>query len=131
MGVLLKSQALNPSIPWIQPRADDSSAWPSEYVEVRSSAVLLVKLPGASTAAISNEPVQMIDLAPTILEHFNIASSSYRGISIQDIVVEGPSRDRLFFAANDVPRATKPEVISVYRHVNGKWQFEENIVTLR
>lgn len=130
MGVLLKSHTLNTSIPWVQPRADDSSTWPSEYIEVRSSAVLLVKLPGASTAAISNEPVQMIDLAPTILKHFNIASSSYRGIPIQDIVIEGTSRDRLFFAANDVPRATRPEVISVYRYVNGKWRFEEDIITL-
>jgi hypothetical protein len=127
LGILHKYNPLDTSVPRITRDKDDSSTWPSEVVDVRASALLLVKFPGQSTASHSSKPAEMIDIAPTILSYFNIDPSSMHGIPIQDMP-EDLTRDRYFFASNSIPNSHFPYVFSRYRYVDGKWKFEENIV---
>ena len=127
LGVLHEYHPLDVSVPQVDPEQADSSTWPSEMVDIRASALLLVKFPGQSAASRSEKPVQMIDIAPTILRYFDINPSSMRGLPIQDMP-DSPARERFFFASNRIPTRDNPKVFSKYRYVDGKWVFDENIV---
>ncbi len=129
LGALYHYEPMDVSVPHIENRGDDSSTWPSEVIETRSSSLLLIKSPGQSAASRSDKLVQIIDIAPTILRYFNVDPGSMRGIPIQEMP-ESLDRDRLFFAANFIPSEDNPRVISRYRYVDGKWKFEKDIVTL-
>jgi arylsulfatase A-like enzyme len=127
LGVLYKFKPLDVAVPRIDHDKADSSTWPSEMIEVKSSALLLIKFPGQSSASRSDKPVQMIDIAPTILRYFDIETpASMRGIPIQDMPAS-PARDRFFFASNRIPERTRPNVISEYRYADGEWKFAEDI----
>ena len=128
LGVLHEYNPLNVSVPRVTHDTDDSSRWPSEMIETRASALLLVKFPGQAAASRSDKPAQMIDIAPTILRYFDIDPGPMRGIPIQDMP-ESPARDRFFFAANFIPALRSPALFSKYRYIEGKWKFEENVVT--
>jgi Sulfatase len=128
LGVLYKYHPLDTSVPWITHNKDDSSTWPSEVIDVRASALLLVKFPGQSTASRSSKPAEMIDIAPTILSYFDIGPGSMRGIPIQDMP-EALTRDRYFFASNSIPNYHFPYLFSRYHYVDGKWKFEGNIMS--
>ncbi len=130
LEVLLKYHPMNASVPRVFPEEADSSRWPSEMIEARASALLLIKFPGQSAASRSDKPVQMIDIAPTILRYFDIPRSPMQGIPVQDMP-EALVRDRLFFATSKgVFSASNFKVFSKYRYVDGTWKFEENIQTL-
>jgi hypothetical protein len=127
LGVLHEYHPLDVSVPRVDPEQGDSSTWPSEMIEARASALLLVKFPGQSAASRSDKPVEMIDIAPTILRYFDIdVPGSMRGIPIQDMP-DSPARERFFFASNYIPQLDNPKVFSRYRYVDGKWVFDENI----
>jgi hypothetical protein len=129
LGMLYPYDPLDISVPHVDSVKGDSSTWSSEIIEVKASALLLVKFPGQSTASRSDKPVQMIDIAPTILHYFGIEPPrSMLGIPIQDMPAS-PARDRLFFAANAIPDPHNPKVLSRYRYVDGRWRFEEDITT--
>jgi hypothetical protein len=129
LGVLHQYHPLDVSVPRIEPEQDDSTTWPSEVIETRASALLLVKFPGQSTSSRSDKPVQMLDLAPTILRYFDIHPNSMHGIPLQDMP-ESPDRERLFLASNYFPTRRNPGEFSEYRYVDGRWAFKENIVTV-
>jgi hypothetical protein len=130
LGVLSEYHPLDASVPRVDPDEDDSSTWPSEMIETRSSALLLIKFPGQSTASRSDKPVQMIDIAPTILRDFGVGSDSMRGIPIQDMP-ESPARDRFFFASSGraVSASSFSGQFSTYRYVDGRWKFEGDVAT--
>ncbi len=128
LGVLYQYHPLDVSAPRVVHDKDDSSTWPSEVIETKSSALLLIKFPGQSAASRSDKPVQMIDIAPTILRFFDIDPGSMRGIPIQ-VMPETPARERLFFAANYIPARYNPRVFSEYHYADGRWKFAENIKT--
>ncbi len=129
LGVLYQYDPLDVSVPRVDSAKDDSSTWSSELIEVKASALLLVKFPGQSAASRSDKPVEMIDIAPTILHYFGIEPPrSMLGIPVQDMPAS-PARDRLFFVANAIPDPHNPKVLSRYRYVDGRWKFEENITT--
>ena len=129
MGVLYQYHPLNVSIPRINAQEGDSSTWPSELIEIRASALLLVKYPGQSVAARSDKLVEMIDVAPTILRYFDIHPDSMGGIPIQDMP-EALTRERFFLASNFIPNRRNPREFSKYHYVDGRWKFEENIDTV-
>jgi hypothetical protein len=128
LGVLHEYNPLDVSVPRVTHDKGDSSKWPSEMIETRASALLLIKFPGQAAPSRSDKPAQMIDIAPTILRYFDFDSGLMRGIPIQDMP-ESPARDRFFFAANFIPTQHSPALFSRYRYVDGKWKFEENITT--
>jgi len=129
LGVLNQYDSLDVSVPRVDSGKDDSSTWSSELIEVKASALLLVKFPGQSATSRSDKPVQMIDVAPTILRYFDIEPPrSMLGIPVQDMPAS-PARDRLFFAVNSIPDPHNPKVLSRYRYVDGRWKFEEDITT--
>jgi hypothetical protein len=128
LGVLYQYHPMDVSVQKVVDDKADSSTWPSEMIETRASALLLIKFPGQSAASRSNKPVQMIDIAPTILRYFNIDPGSMRGMPIQTMP-DSLARERLFFASNFIPDARNPKVFSKYRYVDGRWKFEENIAT--
>jgi hypothetical protein len=73
----------------------DSATWRSIAVEVLSSALLLVKFPAVTTYSEDTRPVQLLDLAPTILEHAGASIAPYDGLPISRV----PStRDQVFYA---------------------------------
>src|SRR5207237_473232 len=53
----------------------DSRTWRSMAVEVFSSGLLLVKFPHAKTYAEDHRPVELLDVAPTVLAHFGAKTS--------------------------------------------------------
>ncbi len=127
LGVLYQYKPLDISVPRVDhDSAGTSPTWPSEAIEVKSSALLLVKFPGQSAASRSKKLAQMIDIAPTILRYFDIDRGSMHGIPIQDMP-ESPARERLF-ASNFAPNGRDPTVFSKFGFVGGKWKFEEDVV---
>ena len=125
LGALYQYLPLDVSVPRLEPDEADSSTWPSEAIEVRASALLLIKFPGRSAASRSDEPVQMIDIAPTILRYFDIDPGVMRGMPIQDMPAL-PPRERFFFASSE---RIAPNLFSKYRYVDGRWKFEESVET--
>jgi hypothetical protein len=105
----------------------DSSEWPSWLVESLSAGLLLVKWPGASGFSSSSLPVQTIDLAPTVLEHFGIRPpDAFAGTAIQRM---GPDFARvLVFHASNPPRfGARLPYFSRYTKVDGDWRFDGNV----
>ena len=126
LGVLYKYHPLDVSVLRADDDKADSSTWPSEMIEVRASALLLIKFPGQSAASRSNKPAQTIDIAPTILRYFDIDPGAMRGMSIQDMP-ESPARDPVFSASTFLPQVSSAQKVSRYRYVDGRWRFEEDI----
>ena len=73
----------------------DSSAWRSIAVEILSSALLLVKTPGATQYVEETRPVQLMDIAPTVLSHFGVPTASYDGVPFSRVP---ENRQPIFFA---------------------------------
>lgn len=73
----------------------DSATWRSIAVEVLSSALLLVKYPDASGYSEDTRPVQLLDIAPTILTHAGASIASYDGTPIPAVPT---TRDQVFYA---------------------------------
>ena len=63
----------------------DSATWRSIAVEVLSSALLLVKFPDVTTYSEDTRPVQLLDIAPTILEHAGASIAPYDGIPMSRV----------------------------------------------
>jgi len=126
MGVLNELNSLDVASPRLS-KGQATSTWPSETVEVRASAMLAIKFPRQSQASSSNQPVQMIDIAPTILRYFGIDPSWMLGIPIQSLS-ESPARERLFFASDFILERSNRRLFSKYRYLDGQWKFEEDIV---
>ncbi len=130
LGHLLDySPELNPDARVVLFDEEDSSTWPNDVVEVRSSAVLLIKFPGQRAFETREDAAQTVDLAPTVLEYFGIPSSELQGIPLQE-----PSpqpRELLYFAHNKIPKIGNPNLMSRYRRVDGEWVFETDITTRR
>jgi hypothetical protein len=89
--------------------ADDDNAGgfaQSSFIGRRSHALLLVKFPGRHAFSVSNDPVEMLDLAPTVLAAVGLRPAGYSGIAIQSFpddldrpeVFFGGSPDKRYFA---------------------------------
>ena len=110
----------------VRRKISDSSTWNSINIELRSAALMLVKLPGRSSSGVSHAPLQTTDIAPTILHHFSLPRDGYRGKPIQEIG-EGFARDQIFFAFKTPPEGRHPEWLSEYHRINGKWIFIKKV----
>ncbi len=98
----------------------DSAAWRSFAVEQFSSGLLLVKRPDASVYSEDTRPVQLLDIAPTVLAHFGREASSYPGLSIP---VVPPDREMVFYAhAREFDGK-----FSRYRLTTDGWHFVEDV----
>ena len=74
----------------------DASAWRSIAVEVLSSGLLLIKMPGQDRGTDSAVPVQMVDIAPTVLKHFELSTDGFPGVAVQD-PARAADRENVFF----------------------------------
>ena len=109
---------------------EDSDTWPSEIVEVRSSALLLIKQPGQRVSEVSSKHVQMLDVAPTVADFFGITTLGDLGVPVEKI----PARDDRpisFYAFNKFPEEGAPRILSRYQLLEGTWVFRESIETVR
>lgn len=98
----------------------DSAEWRSIAVEVFSSALLLVKFPQATGYAEDARPVQLIDLAPTVLSHFGLSTGTYDGMPISRVPA---TREASFYAH---ARQTFDK-LSRYTLGAGGWEFVEDL----
>ncbi len=98
----------------------DSAKWRSIAVEVFSSALLLVKFPHTIAYSEDTRPVQLLDIAPTILSHFGAATASYDGTTIPRVP---KTRDEVFYAHS----RQFDGKFSKYRLGAGGWEFVENL----
>lgn len=115
------------------PRVDvdqvDSSTWRSEVIEVRSTALMLIKYPGQGEFRTADERVHIIDIAPTVLDFFDIPADGMQGIPVPKL--GRLARDRVYFGHNKIPVGGEPAVMSRYRRIDGRWVFETDIPTLK
>jgi len=107
----------------------DSSTWRSEVIEVRSTALMLVKYPGQSEFHTADEQVHIVDIAPTVLDFFDIPADGMQGVSIPRL--GSLKRDQVYFGHNKIPVGGEPAVMSRYRRIDGRWIFEADILTLK
>ncbi len=98
----------------------DSAKWRSIAVEIFSSGLLLVKFPHASVFSEDQRPIDLLDLAPTILAHFGRPTTAYAGVPIPQVP---PARDRIFYAHS---RAFDGK-LSQYRLTPRGWEFVEDV----
>jgi hypothetical protein len=99
----------------------DSAAWRSMAVDVFSSGLLLTKFPHASQYSQDARPVQLLDIAPTVLSHFGVPiNREYAGEPISSVP---ESRDQMFFAHS----RTFGGDFSKYRLTDKGWVFTERI----
>lgn len=112
------------------PNGDEikSEDWPSHMVDLYRHGLLLVKKPGAHGFERDDTPVEMNDLAPTILAHFGASVAGYPGIPL-DALTPGQDRELVFFASSARPNPQVPEAFSKYVYEDGRWVFREDYAT--
>ena len=111
----------------VQRMKTDSSAWDTVNIELRSSALMLIKLPHSEKFSISHARIQTIEIPLTNFNHFGTSTKAYRGKPIQ-LIGEDIDRAILFYAHNSSPkRGTRPEWVSEYQKRNGVWKFVRKI----
>ncbi|MEE2790943.1 MAG: sulfatase-like hydrolase/transferase [Acidobacteriota bacterium] len=105
-------------------QSGDSAEWRSIAIEVFSSALLLVKFPYATAYLEDRRPVQMLDIAPTVLAHFGVSTEAYDGVEIS----LGPeTREQVFYAHS----RRFDGKLSKYRLGATGWKFVEDIPVTR
>jgi len=130
MGDLLAFSPVNTTdVAKIRVDEADSSTWPSEIIEVRSAALLLVKHPQQREFRTAEDEVQMIDIGPTALDFFGALAHGLPGVPISQI--GNQEREHIYFAHNKIPSVGAPTVMSRYRRVDGRWIFDQDIPTRR
>ena len=98
----------------------DSATWRSIAVEVLSSGLLLVKAPHAHTYAEDAQPVELLDLAPTVLAHFGLDRRAYVGVPVSRVRA---GRESVFYAhGRDFDGK-----LSKYRLQSDGWGFVEDV----
>ena len=102
----------------------DSAAWRSVAVEVFSSGLLLAKFPHAKTYSEDTSPVQLLDIAPTVLAHFGLPVESYDGMPFPQIRL---GRETLFYTHN----RDFTDGFSKYQLTNEGWQFVSRVPVRR
>lgn len=85
-------------------------------VTMRSRSLLLVKLPSQEAAAVPQGPVQMLDLAPTVLDYFGIDHARYAGLPLSEIGL-GADREILFRATVVEHDSAAPEGGTFYEYL--------------
>lgn len=95
----------------------------AETAALRSAALLLVKLPGATEFSVSTRPVQMIDLAPTILTHLGLPVEQYPGLALQDMHFP-TDREVPFFYAETGAGAWSGGPIHRFLFERGEWRAD-------
>ena len=110
------------SLAWSELHAGDSARWRPVAIEVASSGLLLIRFPGDRPFTRDSRPVQMIDLAPTILDHFGLAWDRFAGVPIPSLAADDP-RENLFYAHG---REVEHK-LSKYRLSAAGWEFVEDI----
>jgi hypothetical protein len=98
----------------------DSATWRSIAVEVLSSGLLLVKEPHAHRYVEDTKPVQLLDIAPTVLEHVGRDTRSYPGSPISRVTA---GREAVFYAHS----RNFDGKFSKYRLTAQGWQFVEDV----
>ena len=109
---------------WEELRYGDSAQWRSVAVEVSSSGLLLVKPPHAVGGRDRDVPVQMIDIAPTILRHFDLPTDDLPGLPIENLR-DGQDRENVFFTHGRYTGAEgfPGKKLSKYRLTSDGWTF--------
>jgi arylsulfatase A-like enzyme len=98
----------------------DSAAWRSIAVEVFSSGLLLVKPPHATGYAHDTRPVQLLDVAPTVVAHFGRSTASYPGLPFSMVPA---GREAVFFAHS----RRFDGKLSEYRLTPEGWRFRADV----
>ena len=98
----------------------DPTTWRSFAVEQYSSGLLLVKRPGASVYSEETPPVQLLDIAPTVLAHFGLEATSYPGLSIPLVPAD---REMIFY----VHTGQSSEKFSRYRLMHDGWHYVDDV----
>ena len=127
---LLPYNPMSTDVPSVRVDEADSGTWPSEIIEVRSSALLLIKQPEQRLSEVSSKHVQMLDVAPTVADYFGIMSPGNPGVPVDEL---SPHDDRpiSFYAFNKIPQDGAPRFLSRYEFQGGTWVFRETIETVR
>ncbi len=110
------------------PELRNERALPHNIIEGLTSGLMLVKYPGQSTNGTSAFPAQVQDIAPTILEHFDIARpDTLSGFPLQGHN-EGMNRHQSawFWSWRGKGRDWK-RTITRHEKVDGKWRVVESV----
>jgi len=111
-----------------------SDRWDSEAIELRSAALLWIKLPGQAEFRVSPRMAQTIDIAPTILRHFGIPVQQLAGIPIQTI--DGSAEREPVFTAYSRSRDVRlgvgvgldmPTRVALYRKHGNTWVLSDRL----
>ena len=107
--------------------------WSPQEAALRSSALLLVKMPQAAESATSSLPVQMVDIAPTILTHAGLSSEQYAGIPLQTMP-ERLDRDIVYFSGHHLVGSSVPIVGDAfwkYVLTDGQWRLQGEVAVTK
>lgn len=115
----------DPSLKAVSRSDFDPNTIPGQQVRSIANALLLVKAPRQSDFHVSSEPLQMIDIAPTVLDHFGLPHANLPGVS----AISGspaPERETVFFESETY---NLPEIhyFSKYQPQDGEWRFQTRI----
>lgn len=96
----------------------------AETAALRHAALLLVKFPKAATFTVSARPVQMVDLAPTILTHLGLSTVGYPGIPLQHPLLDVP-RTLPFFYGEAKGLTWNAGPLHRFVYEQGAWRADE------
>ncbi len=99
----------------------DSDSNPSQQTACHSGALLMVKKPGQKGFTTSDERFELIDIAPTVLDHYGLNFSRFSGVSMLSDTVP-PERVQTYFESTD-GHLDKLNHLSRYELHDGVWRY--------
>lgn len=113
--------AFDEAAPAFLRNTDDLSAAPSHYIEGLASTLLMVHRPGQTSSEASNAQAQLLDIAPTVLDYFDLPNADFLGSSL--IGAAGPKkRETVYYEGKNGLLPEEPR-LARYVRVDGTWQF--------
>ncbi|MBW8000494.1 MAG: sulfatase-like hydrolase/transferase [Planctomycetes bacterium] len=98
-----------------------------KYIEARSAALLLVKLPRSNgDYNVSELNVNILNIAPTILDVEGADLSMYPGMSLKNKNC-GLENSKDFYYGNYIPDQLWPESFSRFKYHEGEWIYTEEV----
>ncbi|MCP3960079.1 MAG: sulfatase-like hydrolase/transferase [bacterium] len=113
-------------VKWTNPVSTPVQDLSPHVVDLRSAALLLVKLPGSQEMTTVSSPAQMRDIAPTILRHVGLSTEGYPGIPLQELPGHPNREIEFIWGIPDLPKEV-PVGMHFARYIlkDGRWHFQD------
>lgn len=113
----------------VDPRTDTHEAR-VQRVPMRSRALLLVKFPGSGGPDVDPARAESLDLAPTVLAHFGLATDGDSGVPLQTLHAD-VHRTRWYFAGihKRAGGGPKGDRFTEFVFRSGRWEYVKEVPT--